>query len=341
MLSPASQLLARSSELFESGRWLLVNPTDAYISQHFAHADIQVFHQFYDIYQQSQQVGLTQQHVFAASYPTNKTFDGAVVYMPKAKEHARMLLANVAACLKPGANLLLVGENKSGVKSAVKLLEQYCQQVNKIDSARHCALYGGQLDQTVAPFNIEQWQKVQKIQIADLSYTLCSLPGVFSHGEVDIGTRQLLENLPRYHAGRCLDFGCGAGVIGCFVVLKNPQAQVVMSDISALALYCAEKSAALNKVQVSVQPSNGLSALSGKFTTILTNPPFHTGIQTDYTVTENFIAGIKSVLTSEGSLLLVANQFLRYAELLEKRFKSVHLISQSTKFSVYQCAACR
>ena len=337
MLSPASQVLVRSAELFNSGKWLLVNPTDAHVCQSLGNSDIAVFHQFYDIYQQSQRAGKKEQHYFAASYPTDQQFDGAVIYMPKAKEHAKMLLANVAACLKQGASLMLVGENKSGVKSADKMLEPYCEQVNKIDSARHCALYGGQVSKVAKTFNLTEWQTVKQIEVAGLAYQICSLPGVFNHGQVDTGTRVLLENLPHYHAGRVLDFGCGAGIIGCFVALTKPQSKVVMSDVSALAVYCATQSALLNKLEVDVIASNGLQDISPKFTTVITNPPFHTGIQTDYSVTENFIAGIKNYLTSEGALILVANQFLRYAELLEKRFKAVNLIEQTTQFSVYQC----
>lgn len=338
MLSPASQVLCRSSELFSTGKWLLVNPTDAHISQALNQADISVFHQFYDIYQQSVQTANNDKHYFAASYPNEPKFDGAVIYMPKAKEHAKMLLANVAACLKLGASLMLVGENKSGVKSADKMLAPYCEQVNKIDSARHCALYGGVITTLAEPFDLNQWQTIRTISVAGLDYQICSLPGVFNHGQVDTGTRLLLEKLPHYHSGRVLDFGCGAGIIGCFIALNKPQAKVVMSDVSALAVHCAKQSATLNELNIEVVASNGLGSIAPKFTTIITNPPFHTGIQTDYSVTETFISQAKHFLTSEGTLILVANQFLRYAELLEKRFKSVSLVEQTTQFSIYHCA---
>jgi 16S rRNA (guanine1207-N2)-methyltransferase len=341
MLSSPSQLLARSSELFSKGSWLFVNPTDAHICQELVGSDISVFHQFFDIFQQSQLTTNSKQHLFTAAYPTDRLLDGAVVYMPKAKEHAKMLLANVAACLKQGANIMLVGENNSGVKSAAKLLEPYCEQTNKIDSARHCALFSGVLNRPVKAFDLTNWQTVQTVNIAGISYQICSLPGVFSHGEVDTGTRVLLENLPRYHSGRVLDFGCGAGIIGCFVALTQAQSKVVMTDVSALAVYCAQQSAQINKLNIEVVPSNGLRALSAKFTTIITNPPFHTGIKTDYSVTEGFISDCKTYLTSEGSLVLVANQFLRYAELLEKQFKSVTLVQETTKFSVYLCLRTR
>lgn len=337
MLSAASQLLMRSEEVFTTGKWLLINPTDSHIAGQLNNTEIKVFHQYFDIYQQSCAVGNSAHHSFAAAYPTDEKFAGAVIYMPKSKEQAKMLIANAAACLEQGGQLLLVGENKGGVKSAAKLLETVSTQVNKIDSARHCALFAAQIDKPVKAFDLAKWQSVVAVSVGGLSYQVCSLPGVFNHGAVDLGTQLLLDNLPEIKTGRLLDFGCGAGVIGCYLALKSPESDTVMSDVSALAIHCSKESAKLNNLNVSVVASNGLMDVQGKFSAIITNPPFHTGIQTDYTVTEGFIAQLKQYLAKGGALTLVANKFLRYSELLEQRFGSVHLVEQTSKFSLYQC----
>jgi 16S rRNA (guanine1207-N2)-methyltransferase len=337
MLSAASQLLMRSKTIFETGKWLLVNPTDAHIASQFNNPDIFVFHQYFDLYQQSCQQGNATQQKFTAAYSTQEQFDGAVIYMPKSKEQAKMLIANVADCLKSSGNLLLVGENKGGVKSAAKMLETFSHQVNKIDSARHCALFAAQIDKPVKAFDLKNWQQEIAISVAGLDYKICSLPGVFNHGAVDGGTSILLESLAEIQSGRALDFGSGAGVIGCFVGLKSPQSQVVMCDVSALAVYCSEQSAKLNNLDVEVVASNGLAEVLGKFSAVYTNPPFHTGIHTDYSVTEGFIGQLKQYLLKGGTLRLVANRFLRYSEFLDQRFSAVELVKQSTKFSVYQC----
>ncbi|MEI8649926.1 methyltransferase [Paraglaciecola sp. Hal342] len=104
-----------------------------------------------------------------------------------------------------------------------------------------------------------------------------------------------------WYRGVFLDFACGAGIIGCFAGLKNAQAQVVMSDVSALAIYCSQKSAELNGVKAQVIPSNGLRALTGKFAQVFTNPPFHTGIKTDYSVTESFMQQLKIICKTEAA----------------------------------------
>jgi 16S rRNA (guanine1207-N2)-methyltransferase len=337
MLSAPSQLLMRSEEAFASGKWLLVNPTDSFIANQLANPKIKVFHQYFDIYQQSCAGGQSAQHQFSAAYPTDEKFDGAVIYMPKSKDQAKMLIANVAACLNIDGQLLLVGENKGGVKSAAKLLDTVSTQVNKIDSARHCALFAAQINKPVKPFELAKWQTQIKLNVADLTFTVCSLPGVFNHGALDLGTQVLLENLPAVKTGRLLDFGCGAGVIGCYLGLKNPESEIVMSDVSALAVHCSIESAKLNGINAKVIASNGLMDVQGKFSAIYTNPPFHTGIQTDYSVTETFIAQLKQYLAKGGALTLVANKFLRYSELLEQKFSAVDLLAQTSKFSLYQC----
>ena len=338
MLSASSQLLMRSEDTFAQGKWLLVNPTDSQIAEQLNNPELKVFHQYYDIYQQSCAAGKSAQHTFAAEYPTDEKFDGAVIYMPKSKDHAKMLIANVAACLNVNGSLLLVGENKSGVKSAAKILESISSQVNKVDSARHCALFGAQIDKSVKLFELSKWQSEVDISVGGLKYKICSLPGVFNHGALDLGTIVLLDNLPDIKKGRLLDFGCGAGAIGCYLGLKSPESEVVMSDVSALAVYCSKESAKLNNLDIRVVASNGMMDVQGKFSAIYTNPPFHTGIQTDYSVTEGFIAQLKQFLAQGGSLTLVANKFLRYSELLEQRFSAVGLIAQTTKFSLYHCA---
>ena len=213
MLSAPSQLLMRNQDTFAQGKWLLVNPTDSQIAGQLNNPDIKVFHQYFDIYQQSCAAGKSAQHTFAAAYPTDEKFDGAVIYMPKSKDQAKMLIANVAACLQENGSLLLVGENKGGVKSAAKILETISSQVNKVDSARHCALFGAQIDKSVKLFELSKWQSEIDISVGGLNYKICSLPGVFNHGSIDLGTRVLLDNVPDIKTGRLLDFGCGVGEV--------------------------------------------------------------------------------------------------------------------------------
>lgn len=336
MLAATSQLLCRSSELFSHGRWLLVNPADKAIFSQFTNSEIYGFHQYFDIYQQCQ-LAQPNRHFFAPAISADQHYDGIVIYMPKAKQQLKMLLANAVTKLHKNGLLLLVGENNSGVKSAAKLMSSYGNQVNKLDSARHCALFAVEYNGQAKAFDLDNWLLQTQVQINACSFPVLSLPGVFSHGELDAGTSLLLHNSPVPKQGKVLDFACGAGVIGCYLAQQNPAIELVMSDVSALAVYSAEQTAKLNGVTAQVVAANGLSGLANDFAYIYTNPPFHTGIKTDYSVTENFINSSVTHMTAKAQLLLVANRFLPYPDLLQQRFAKLLTLAQSNKFNLYQC----
>lgn len=339
MLAPPSQVLLRNQDIFENGNWLLCNAADPLIFSKLDDYNVSGYHQYYDVYQQACKQTDASQHQFGVQCQVNQKLDGAVIYMPKSKQQAKMLIANLAACIKPGGQLLLVGENKAGIKSATKLLEPFASQINKIDSARHCSLYCAQLNHSVAPFDLKKWQQNWQIDMAGITLSLVSLPGVFSHSELDDGTRLLLENINHVPAGRLLDFACGAGVIGCFLAKKQPDIELVMSDVSALALHCAQVSAKLNNVSADVIASDGLRGISGSFKAIYTNPPFHTGIQTDYSVTQTFIRDVKQHLTPGAKLTLVANRFLTYPQAMQESLSKVCTIAKTNKFTLYTAKA--
>lgn len=335
MLAPTSQVLLRNEDIFTEGNWLLCNPADALIFSKLENKNIAGFHQYFDIYQEASNQTADNKHVFSAQFQCQQKLDGAVIYMPKSKQHAKMLIANLAACIKPNGQLLLVGENKAGIKSAAKLLEPIASQVNKIDSARHCSLFCAQVAEQVAPFDIAKWQDTWTLELKGTSLPLVSLPGVFSHKELDEGTKLLLEHVEDVPKGRVLDFACGTGVIGCYLAHKNSGIELVMSDVSALAIHCAKESAKLNKIDAQVVASDGLDEITGSFSGIYTNPPFHTGIQTDYSITQRFIRDVKKHMRPGGQLTLVANRFLKYPQAMQENLSKTDVLAKTNKFSLY------
>ena len=72
--------------------------------------------------------------------------------------------------------------------------------------------------------------------------------GVFSKGELDEGTRVLLEALPPLH-GRALDLGCGWGAVGVLLGKKYPDVSLLMADVNERAVALAAKNLARNGVK--------------------------------------------------------------------------------------------
>ena len=125
--------------------------------------------------------------------------------------------------------------------------------------------------------------------------------GVFSKGELDVGSRLLLDALPAL-SGDVLDLGCGWGAIGVAVARANKSARVVMADVNRRALGLAQENCLRNGVTAEVIESDGMSAVMGRrFDAVVTNPPIRAGKQVIY----QMFADIAQVLEDEGELYLV------------------------------------
>lgn len=158
--------------------------------------------------------------------------------------------------------------------------------------------------------------------------------GVFSRGEVDEGSALLLNSLPAL-TGRVLDLGCGAGVIGVCVGKAN-RVELTQSDVNERALALTRENLARNGVAGTVVESDGFSALSGAFDTILTNPPIRAGKAVIY----RMFAEAKEHLAAGGALYLVirkqqgAESAKKYLETL---FSSVEMIERKKGYWILKC----
>ena len=274
---------------------------------------------------------------FTANYQGDDKFDLLLIYLPKAKQETQYLLANLTPHLQQDASIILVGEKKCGIKSVGSLLTPYASSVNNVDSARHCSILYTQLEKTVPNFKQSDWIKTYPINIEGTELNICSLPGVFSYGELDKGSELLLQNLPKKLSGSVLDFGCGAGVIACYIQKKYPHLKIDLIDVNSYALESAKLSLAKNKLTGHVFPSNVFSDVQKKYTMLISNPPFHSGKETNYIAAETFIANSSAHLINEGVLSIVANKFLKYEPLLNKTYGNINKVAENNKFKILEC----
>ncbi len=340
-LSNPSQVLTRNLELFNDKRVLVAGFSDDNLINELIDAganQVTAFgldfhnHQFVAKAVSSDKVEIQ----YGAYFENTKSqpWQQLILYWPKSKLRAQYFLANLLPHLEPDAEVYLVGDNKGGVKSAAKQISDFCDKPVKVDSARHCGLYCATYTTPAPAFNKALWLKQYQIDAVDRKINIVSLPGVFSHGELDLGTKLLLENLGHLKMKRTLDFGCGCGVIGTYIGLKRPGIPLELVDIDALAIESAKLTLAANDVEAKVYPSDGFSNTRGKFATIVSNPPFHTGIKTDYKVPEQFMSQAPDQLMDGGQLRIVANSFLRYEPILMSHFAKTETIISNSKFKI-------
>lgn len=125
--------------------------------------------------------------------------------------------------------------------------------------------------------------------------------GVFSKGELDQGTRLLLDALPAL-AGDVLDLGCGWGAIGVSIAKAYPACRVVMADVNRRALELSRGNLERNGVQAECIESDGMAKLmERRFDAVVTNPPIRAGKQVIY----RMFADSARVLRPGGALYLV------------------------------------
>lgn len=253
-------------------------------------------------------------------------------YWSKNKQENQFQLMQLLANAPLGQELLIVGNNRSGVKSVEKMLSPY-GDIAKIDNARRCSLYHFSLTQSVSFSWQDYWHCYQHAALTPLR--IYGLPGVFSRQWLDQGTELLLTTLGDNIQGRVLDLGCGAGIIGSFIKYHNPTVELVMSDIHAMAIASAQRTLQENQLQGEVLPSDVFSHIQGKFDLIVSNPPFHDGIDTSYVAVEKLISQAKQYLNPQGELRLVANAFLPYPDLLDQYFGQHQVLTKTGKFKVY------
>ena len=118
--------------------------------------------------------------------------------------------------------------------------------------------------------------------------------GVFSKGEVDTGTRLLLEALPEEMDGEILDLGCGWGVIGISIAKKWPECRVTMADVNLRALELSRENAKRNRAEAEIVESDGMAVLAGRtFDAVVTNPPIRAGKQVIYQMFADAAKGLK------------------------------------------------
>ena len=262
-----------------------------------------------------------------------RSFDTAVVFLPKSKELSDYVLNAVAARL-PSADVFLVGEKKGGIEGASKQLAAFGKP-RKLDSARHCQLWQVTVDTAPAAPVLAQLAQHYELPLAEGPLKVVSLPGVFSHGRLDRGSALLLENLDKLPSGHVLDFGCGAGVLGAAVKRRYPHNTVTLLDVDAFATACSRLTLAANGLEAEVITGDGIDAAPMGLNSILSNPPFHVGVHTDYHATENLLKKAVKHLKLGGELRIVANSFLRYQPLIEEHFGACAVKAQGQGFRIY------
>jgi len=328
-MDPRSEVLLRQAELFQGSLLLAGLPADDLLGR-LPQAHGWCWHAGDQAALDARFEGRSH---FGVDVP-EQPFEAAVVFLPKARELTNYLL-NALASRLAGRELFLVGEKRSGIEAAAKQLSPF-GRARKLDSARHCQLWQVTVEDAPQAVSLESLAQHYEVEMEDGPLKVVSLPGVFSQGRLDRGSALLLENIDKLPSGNLLDFGCGAGVLGAAVKRRYPHNNVIMLDVDAFATASTRLTLAANGLEAEVMTGDGIDAAPMGLSTILSNPPFHVGVHTDYQATENLLRKARQHLKSGGELRLVANAFLKYQPIIEEHFGVCAIKAQGNGFRIYR-----
>ena len=131
-------------------------------------------------------------------------------------------------------------------------------------------------------------------------------------------------------------------MISAYLAKLNPEQHIFALDVDAFALQSTKftfEQNGLNLENLNLEPVTGFSDAPQDLDAIVSNPPFHQGIHTNYDASETLCRLAKSHLKSSGELWIVANRFLNYPPLIEQQFGQCEVKADQQGFKVlYACA---
>lgn len=264
-------------------------------------------------------------------------FDLCVVDMESYSNRVYLLslLWQVAARLKPGGSVFIVGSNDGGVRSLEKRLREAWGTMSVLAYKK-----GHRILQTQPPAELPALEiegpAEETVELRGESFVLTLHPGVFAGGALDPAAELLAQVAEFRRSGTVLDLGCGNGSLGMLAARLGPKCEVTLLDANASALATAGENCRRNHLpNARVLPSDGVAAVRDqRFDLVLCNPPFHQQRTHSSATAQRFIREVGEVLAPRGRFYLVANQFLRYEPTMRETFGNVTTIIDDGKYKV-------
>ncbi len=269
------------------------------------------------------------------------SFDLVLSHLPRGRAVQEELIRGTARVLRPGGRFYLVAHKRSGVKGAIAYARALFGQCGVVRQKKgyHVALAIRPADLPLPPPTDSYVTRT--VTLDGVETTLVSKPGVFAWDRVDAGTAALVSAMEIEAHDRVLDLGCGTGLAGLAAARRASGGHVVLADADARAVESARRTLEANDIfNAEVLLSDcGSAILDCRFDCVITNPPFHQGVGVDYDVACQFVRDAARVLRRGGRLFLVANRFLRYADLVHETFGNVATAYADNRYHVLTSVA--
>lgn len=271
----------------------------------------------------------------AAPWPPAGPHSSALIRLPKGRASLAFALGAAAAVLPAGAQMILIGMNAEGIRSAAGRLAAVAEGVETLAVGHHARLLvGRRLPHLDVPHDLAGWRTHTDLPIAGNLCHWASYPGLFASNRIDDGTALLVGELPPLAVqARVLDYGCGTGLIAAHIAAARPDARLDLLDEDTLALAAAGDNVPGARLILGTR----IEAVGDtRYDLIVSNPPIHQGVAEDRRVLDRLIAEAPRHLVSGGILQLVVQRRVAIAEALDRAFGKSAQIAATGQFSVFR-----
>ncbi len=270
---------------------------------------------------------------------TDKTFDKIdtlITKIPKNLDFLMYMIEQLMPYMSKETSIILAGMVKNIPKTLWQTLEKNIGSTKTSLAKKKAKLI------FLKPefFNLKNHYPKTYIQ-EKTGFKIYNHANVFSKNSLDIGTRFLLNNLPQItNAEKIIDLGCGNGIIGLNLAKTYPQAQIIFTDESFMAIESAKITMQNNCEHWQkhrYQVNNCLDGFANNSTdAIICNPPFHQSHSIGTHIALQMFRQAQLTLKKGGIFIVIANRHLPYYSQLKRIFKNCKTLASNTKFNLYQ-----
>lgn len=231
-----------------------------------------------------------------------------VAYAPKPYTPlpvGRQRIADALSMLRPGGRCYVAAAKRTGLSRYENCLRECCRSVECVRKSGSSRVLEAIRPETFEPPSYVSPERI-RATVDGVDLTLVAVPGLFSTGRLDDGTRLLLESATLEDGDRVLDLCCGYGAVGTYAA-RVADCEVWLTDDDRVATRCAECSLRASGVDGTVVTADCLAGVADRsFDRILCNPPTHAGDG----VLADLFADIDDHLAPNGRLSVVHHRDL-------------------------------
>lgn len=256
----------------------------------------------------------------------------AVVKIPKSLELFELFLQQIHKASTSNTEIVCAFMTKYFSASFLKIAGHYFEEVTQTKAWKKARLLI--LKRPKALINYKDLLKT----ISWKEKKLKQYYGVFSSGNIDVGTQFLLEHLELLQGEyTILDLASGNGIIAHEILQrKNNKVSVTLIDDFNLAIASSKINITSPEAQF-ICDDTIMDLPKHYFDMVISNPPFHFEYENNIEITLNLFNQVKTCLKEGGRFLLVANKHLNYKTHLSVIFSMVKEVAINKKFVIYEC----